>query len=368
MQRTAFISYKREERDVAASMAEALERSGWTVWWDPKLKAGDRFDDVIEAKIYEVDAVVVLWSKQATRSTYVKDEAGLALTLKKLVPVVIEDDVALPLRFQSLHTLRLTQWMTSPPGPDFISLVQNLSALARPPQLPTENARSGEVLPRAGSSHSPDRSIVRRQRRSRAPAVADHGVLLNFADTSANEPLIVVAVFVALACGFKPYVSSDGPISSSNLDRFVATVSKCRYSIHDVSEIGTDPQHSASLAFELGGALTLSGIKSEQPHSFLIVGDESYGTTKCMRLLDGQDVAVFSNRSQLLVILLSFLVARTNVDTSLEPRMLLRALPSLDAKIARLHSDWSGRPPFTQIVKTAGAEVAPLLAQVRGEA
>jgi hypothetical protein len=31
-----FISYKREEQPVAKKLAGALEKEGWSVWWDPK--------------------------------------------------------------------------------------------------------------------------------------------------------------------------------------------------------------------------------------------------------------------------------------------------------------------------------------------
>jgi hypothetical protein len=43
-----FISYKREEQATARKLASALENEGWTVWWDPKLRAGENFDDAIE--------------------------------------------------------------------------------------------------------------------------------------------------------------------------------------------------------------------------------------------------------------------------------------------------------------------------------
>jgi hypothetical protein len=42
-----FISYKREDQAIARKLADALEKEGWTVWWDPKLRAGDDFDEVI---------------------------------------------------------------------------------------------------------------------------------------------------------------------------------------------------------------------------------------------------------------------------------------------------------------------------------
>ena len=49
-----FISYKREEQATARKLANALESEGWTVWWDPKLRAGERFNDVIEKALNEV--------------------------------------------------------------------------------------------------------------------------------------------------------------------------------------------------------------------------------------------------------------------------------------------------------------------------
>ena len=48
-----FISYKREEQGIARKFADALESEGWTVWWDPKLRAGEHFDDVIEKALNE---------------------------------------------------------------------------------------------------------------------------------------------------------------------------------------------------------------------------------------------------------------------------------------------------------------------------
>jgi curved DNA-binding protein CbpA len=60
---------------------------------------------VIEDEIMAAGKVVVLWSKRSRGSVFVRDEAGLALEQKKLVPVAI-DDCHLPLGFRSIHTLR----------------------------------------------------------------------------------------------------------------------------------------------------------------------------------------------------------------------------------------------------------------------
>jgi hypothetical protein len=86
-----FISYKKEEQHIARLLADALEARGWTVWWDPKLRAGENFDDAIEEAIQNGKCVIVLWSTRSTMSRYVKDEARLALDLGKLVPVAIDN-------------------------------------------------------------------------------------------------------------------------------------------------------------------------------------------------------------------------------------------------------------------------------------
>src|SRR4029450_2598237 len=63
-----FISYKREEQATARKLANALETQGWCVWWGPKLRAGERFNDVIEKALKESKCVVVMWSKRSMES------------------------------------------------------------------------------------------------------------------------------------------------------------------------------------------------------------------------------------------------------------------------------------------------------------
>ena len=43
-----FVSYAREDRAKVRPLAEALERQGWSVWWDPAIPTGRRFDRVID--------------------------------------------------------------------------------------------------------------------------------------------------------------------------------------------------------------------------------------------------------------------------------------------------------------------------------
>ena len=71
-----FISYKREDQPTTRKLANALETAGWSVWWDPKLRAGEHFNDVIEKALNEAKCVIVVWSNLSVNSEYVKAEAN----------------------------------------------------------------------------------------------------------------------------------------------------------------------------------------------------------------------------------------------------------------------------------------------------
>jgi formylglycine-generating enzyme required for sulfatase activity len=138
-----FISYKREEQATARKLAIALESEGWTVWWDPKLRAGERFNDVIEKALKESNCVVVIWSKRSVESQYVKHEANYALRRNKLVPIVIEE-VELPFRFEDLHTLSLLEWDGSKDFSEFRKLVQDIAAIVTPAMTETKRKADKE--------------------------------------------------------------------------------------------------------------------------------------------------------------------------------------------------------------------------------
>ncbi len=140
-----FISYKREEQDQARKLADALEAQGWSVWWDPNLIAGERFDDVIETALKEVKCVIVMWSRLSVESEYVKDEATYALRRKKLAPVTIED-VELPFRFEGIHTPQLIGWNGSEETPEFQRLIKDIASIigAAPGKVQSEGKAKPE--------------------------------------------------------------------------------------------------------------------------------------------------------------------------------------------------------------------------------
>ncbi len=145
-----FISYKREDKTVAMTLAESLKTFGWSVWWDPEIRAGEHFDEVIERELLNSKCVIVLWTHRSIESQYVKDEATYALNLKKLIPVAI-DKVSLPFRFQGLQTLLLPDWKGSLSTPEFQKLLDDIENVVGPPLTKNTSAKS-----RNGSSLKED--------------------------------------------------------------------------------------------------------------------------------------------------------------------------------------------------------------------
>lgn len=102
-----FISYAREDRACAEALAAALAARGCSVWWDSQLRAGEVFDDVIEAELQGVDCVIVLWSRHSVRSPWVRAEAGVGLERAVLFPIRL-DESPVPMLFRQLHTVEVS--------------------------------------------------------------------------------------------------------------------------------------------------------------------------------------------------------------------------------------------------------------------
>jgi hypothetical protein len=127
-----FISYASADRECARSLATHLGQRGWSVWWDRDIQAGKTFAGVIESEIDRARCVIVLWSRAAIDSRWVRDEANEGLKRDALVPVFI-DAVTPPLGFRSIHAADLTGWKGDEQSPGFRDLVRDLAGVLGPP-------------------------------------------------------------------------------------------------------------------------------------------------------------------------------------------------------------------------------------------
>ena len=147
-----FVSYARKNRPLAEQLAEGLSASGLQVWWDSELSAGSEFATVIETKLQGAAVVIVLWSADSVRSSFVRDECSRALKHDKLLPVRIED-IELPLGFGQLHTLDLLDWEGDADDEAFEKLLLEVRRRQQrtPLGLLTEQPRPGRRWPRRSS-------------------------------------------------------------------------------------------------------------------------------------------------------------------------------------------------------------------------
>ena len=101
-----FLSYSQKSPEAAKALAAALKAKGIEVWWDERLIAGERFDDVIRDQLLNASAVIVVWTADSVQSTYVTMEAGIAWGFNKLIPVRVAGLLAetVPEPFRKLQT------------------------------------------------------------------------------------------------------------------------------------------------------------------------------------------------------------------------------------------------------------------------
>ncbi|QZD89303.1 TIR domain-containing protein [Qipengyuania aurantiaca] len=124
-----FISYARSTAEQAQAAARGLREEGYEVWIDDALPAHREFSVVIEEKLREVDAVLVVWSDDARRSRWVLAEADLAHEQGKLVQFSLDGTIP-PFPFNRVHCEQGIGWsgdITAAPWRKIVASVEDLA-------------------------------------------------------------------------------------------------------------------------------------------------------------------------------------------------------------------------------------------------
>jgi TIR domain/PDZ domain len=104
-----FLSYAAEDGEKVRRLGEYLRACGWQIWSDRHIPAGKAYDESIEEALRQSACVVVLWSRAAVNSRWVRSEASEGASRDILVPVMIEE-VTIPLEFRLLQAVDLRSW------------------------------------------------------------------------------------------------------------------------------------------------------------------------------------------------------------------------------------------------------------------
>ena len=118
-----FISYDSEDRERILPLVSALEKSGWSLFWDRTIPTGKTWRVFIGTEIESCRAMIVVWSQTSVKSDWVQDEADEARRRRVLFPVSI-DKVAPPFGFRSIQAANLIGWNGSETASPFQQLVQ----------------------------------------------------------------------------------------------------------------------------------------------------------------------------------------------------------------------------------------------------
>ncbi|WP_158582013.1 TIR domain-containing protein [Sphingomonas edaphi] len=130
-----FISYARSEEKVARRVAAKLKEADFDVWWDADLPAHRSYSEVIEKHLKDAPAVVVLWSKSAAKSQWVRAEADYARSEGKLVQAQLDAQLP-PMPFNQIQCANLAGWRGSDRHPGWSKLRDSVAALVAGEDLP----------------------------------------------------------------------------------------------------------------------------------------------------------------------------------------------------------------------------------------
>lgn len=123
-----FISYATKTAKHAKAAATALQAGGYSVWFDEHLPAHRAFSDVIEEELTNAKAVLVIWSKDAVNSEWVRSEAGRGRRQKKLVQLKVEK-TPLPMPFDQIHCADLSGWDGDGEPPRWSKILSSIAEL-----------------------------------------------------------------------------------------------------------------------------------------------------------------------------------------------------------------------------------------------
>ena len=126
---TVFVSYARPDELHAERVAAGLRAKGYEVWRDDELPAHRGFSEVIEERLRDANAVVVLWSNAATKSQWVRAEADAARNAAKLIQAQVDGTLP-PLPFNQIQCADLSGWDGAEDSPGWRKLKASIGALA----------------------------------------------------------------------------------------------------------------------------------------------------------------------------------------------------------------------------------------------
>jgi hypothetical protein len=124
-----FLSYKREDSDKASTLTDVLRLRGYEVWFDREIQCGQRWHAVIDEKLAAASCVIVLWSRLANDSPWVRHEASTAIARDVYAPCRVEESVSITPPYNVVQAADLFDWSGQQDDAGIMHLEQRIAQL-----------------------------------------------------------------------------------------------------------------------------------------------------------------------------------------------------------------------------------------------
>ena len=121
-----FISYSSLDRDWVHVLADGLKQYGLDVWFDPEIKPGQDYRQIIRSALDSAKCVIVVWSEKSAESVWVQSEASQALSRNILIPLV-HQNARIPMPFDAIQSADMEGWDGDILDKRFQSLLSGIS-------------------------------------------------------------------------------------------------------------------------------------------------------------------------------------------------------------------------------------------------
>jgi hypothetical protein len=188
-------------------------------------------------------------------------------------------------------------------------------------------------------------------------------VFINCPFDEAFRAQLEAIVFTCVHAGFYPVLAtSGGQTGRPRLERIIAELNACRYSIHDLSRCrgeGDDNLARFNMPLELGMAMAIRANPSASlSHEYLVlVPDDAYLYQRYISDLAGLDPQTHDGTPERLVAeVLAWLLSAAEAPAEVDPEEVISKLPEFAQAMQELRESWKGaQPPWARVVGAAAA-------------
>jgi hypothetical protein len=133
------------------------------------------------------------------------------------------------------------------------------------------------------------------------PPIDLQGVFLNIPYDDEFRSLYIAYIVGLCHLGFVPHIAAEIPGGARRLERILALIKRCRYSIHDLSRVELSPSPPATPRFnmplELGMTITWADLHPDG-HTYFVFESEPYRIQRSASDLNGTDACIHKGTAE----------------------------------------------------------------------